>query len=113
MSTSPFYFEVYKIMNEKNYKKRLEFQQKMISRQSEEIESLKLQNEKLKLELQEKDEVINSVTHIREELAKNVAESKKYKEEYGRLIKELKDMKEIINQEVYRGRWNLVRFLIK
>lgn len=96
-----------------NEKKRLEFQQKMISRQSEQIESLKLQNEKLKLELQEKDEIINSVASLRDELTKNVAESKKYKEEFRELVQELRKMKEIVNQTVYKGRWRLIKFFIK
>ena len=100
-------------MNEKNYKKRLEFQQNMISRQSKQIEDLKSENEKLKLELQEKDKIINSVAHLRDELTKNVAESKKYKEEFKELVQELRKMKEIMNQTVFRGRWKLIKFLLK
>ncbi len=100
-------------MNEKNYKKRLDFQQKIVTRQSEQIESLKLEVEKLKLKCKEKDEIIKSVDLLRKELEQNVADSKKYKDEYKRLIKELKDMRKIMNQEVYKGRWKLIRFLIK
>ena len=100
-------------MSEKDYKKRLEFQKKVISKKSEEIESLKLENEKLKMKLREKDELINSVSAMREELSQNVAEVKKYKEQYKSLIEELKKMKEIVNQEVYRGRWKIVRWIIK
>lgn len=100
-------------MNEKSYKKRLEFQQKIISRQSEQIESLKLQIEKLKIECKEKNEIINSVTPLRNELTENVNEIKKYKKEYIKLIQELKKMKKIVNQKVYRGRWKIVRWLIK
>ena len=100
-------------MNEKTYKKRLDFQQKMISRQSEQIESLKLEIEKLKLKCKEKDEIINSIEPMRNELKQNIADAKKYKEEFNKLIKELKKMKEIMNQELYRGRWKLIRFLIK
>lgn len=100
-------------MNEKNYKKRLEFQQNMISRQSKQIEDLKSENEKLKLELQEKDNIIASVEPMRKELAQNVAESKRYKEEFKALVQEVRKMKEIVNQKVYKGRWKLIRFLIK
>lgn len=100
-------------MNEKKYKKRLEFQQNMISRQSKQVEDLKLQIEKLELKCKEKDEIINSVASSKEELAQNIAEVKKYKEEYGELIKELRKMKEIVNQTVYKGRWKLIKFLIK
>lgn len=100
-------------MNEKGYKKRLDFQQKMISRQSEQIESLKLQNEKLKLELQEKDNIIASVEPMRKELAKNVSESKRYKEEFKALVQEVRKMKDIVNKDVYKGRWKIVKFLIR
>ena len=100
-------------MNEKNYKKRLDFQEKIISRKNEQIEVLKLEIESLKLKLEEKDELINSVTPLRNELTENVKQVKKYKEEYKILIQDLKKMKEIINQTVYKGRWKLIKFLIK
>lgn len=100
-------------MNEKRYKKRLEFQEKIISRKSEEIESLKLKIKTLELESKAKDELINSVEPLRKELTENINEIKKYKNEYKELIKELKDMKNTLNQSVYKGRWNLVKFLIK
>lgn len=100
-------------MNEKSYKKRLDFQQKMIARQSTEIENLKMVIEKLKLELQEKDKIIDSVTPMKEELAQNVAQIKEYKKEYKEKIEELRKMKDIINQTVYKGRYNLIRFLMK
>lgn len=100
-------------MNEKNYKKRLEFQQKIISRQSEQIESLNAEIVKLRLQIEEKDNVIMSIEPMRKELADNITEVKQYKSEYKFLIQELKKMKEIINQEVYRGRWNIIKLLMK
>ena len=100
-------------MNAKNYERKLEFQKNLISRQSKQIESLKKQNEKLSLELEEKNALINSVASLKEELSKNVVDFKNKKEEYGKLIEELKKMKEIMNQEVYKNRWWLIRFLIK
>lgn len=100
-------------MSEKSYKKRFEFQQKIVSRQSEQIEDLKSQIVKLKLELKEKDEIISSVTPLKEELAKEVSDIKGYKKEYKKLIDELRKMKEILNKTVYRGRWWLIKFLLK
>lgn len=105
-------------MNEKKkknnkYEKRLAFQQKMINRQSEQIEKLKSEIEKLTLECQKKDELINSVTPLRNELTENVNTTKKYKEQYKALIQELKNMKKILNKEVYKNRWWLVKWLLK
>lgn len=100
-------------MNEKKLEKRLEFQQKMISRQSELIEDLKLQVEKLKQIIKEKDEIINSVEPMRIEMAENIKEQKKLKEQYKALIQELKTTKNIINEEVYKKRYWLIKLLLK
>lgn len=100
-------------MNKKKYDKKNDFQKNMIARQSEQIESLRLEIDKLKLECKEKDDIINSVKPLREELNNNIAEVKKYKKEYIELIKELRKMKDIINQTVYNNKWSLVKFFIK
>ena len=68
-------------MNEKGYKKRLDFQNKMISRQSKQIDSLKSEIDNLTLKLAEKDKIINSVASLREELSQNVEEVKNKKTE--------------------------------
>lgn len=102
-------------MNEKSYKKRLEFQQNMISKKSEEIESLNAEIVRLRLQIEEKNNVISSISSLREELKQNVEDAKKYKEQYKSLIQELRDMKKILTQEVYgsQWKWNLIKFLIK
>ena len=107
-----FMFEV-QIMNEKRYKKKLEFQEKIILRQSGQIEDLKFQIEKLKLEIKEKNELLESVDYMRKELLDNINEIKQKKNEYKKLIEELKTMKNIINENVYKNKWRLVKFLLK
>ena len=96
-----------------DYKKRFEFQKKINDRQSEEIESLKTQIDALVAICEEKDKVIESVDFLRKEFTENANELKKKKKEYDALVEEIKDMKKIINQTVYKGRWKLVKFLIK
>lgn len=100
-------------MNDKNYKKKYELQNKMISRQIKQIESLKLQVNNLNLELKKKDEIIGSIDLLRSELAQNVSEINKYKEEYKNLVEELRKMKEVINKTYYKGKWSLIKLLIK
>lgn len=100
-------------MNEKAYKNKLEFQNKIISHQSKQIEELELQVQKLKLEVEEKNKTINSVALLKEELIKNVDDSKKCREEGKELVCELRKMKDIMNQTVFKGRWRLIRFLMK
>lgn len=100
-------------MSEKNLKRRLEFQQKMISRQSEQIDRLKVKVEKLELIIEEKDRIIKSVDLLRKELTDNIKDIKQEKNKYKRLIEELKIMKNIINEDVYKKRWWLIKFLLK
>lgn len=104
-------------MNEKKiknkYEKRLAFQQKMLNRQSEQIETLKSEIDKLTLECQKKDELINSVEPMRREMTETINEQQRLKQEYQKLIQELKTMKNIIDEEVYKKRWWLIKFLLK
>lgn len=100
-------------MSEKKYEKKLKFQNKLISRQSEQIQSLTAEIAKLKLEIEEKNKMINSIASLKDELAKNISDTKKYKKEYKELIDELRKMKEVMNQTVYKGKWWLIKFLIK
>lgn len=100
-------------MNEKRYEKKFEVQQKVISRQSKQIEDLKSQVQKLKLELEEKDKIIDSITHLRNEMLKNVDDIKRYKKEYKELVYEFRKMMEVFNQEVFKGRWKLIKLLMK
>lgn len=100
-------------MNEKKYTKKIELQQKMISRQSKRIEDLEFQVEALKLECAKKDELINSIEPLRDELIQNIKDTSGYKKEYKELVQEVRKMKEVLNREVFKGKWKLVKFLIK
>lgn len=93
-------------MNEKSYKKRLDFQQKLISKQSQRIKDLES-------ELEEKNKIIDSTSDLRNELKQNVAESKKYKDEYEKLVDELKLQRDAFDKEVFKSRWWLIRLLVK
>lgn len=100
-------------MNEKKYEKRLDFQQKIISRQSAQIDDLQSKIERLEQKLKEKDEIINAVEPMRKEMTENINEQRRLKKEYKNLIQELKTMKNIIDEEVFRKRWWLIKFLLK
>lgn len=100
-------------MIENKYKKRYENQKRIVARQLEEIESLKLEIEELESECEKKDALINSIEPMRNEMKQEISKIKEYKEEYGKLISELREMKSTMNQEVFNGRWTLIRFLIK
>lgn len=93
-------------MNEKSYKKRLDFQQKLISKQSQRVKDLES-------ELEEKNKIIDSVSDLRDELKQNVVESKKYKNEYEKLVNDLKLQRDIFDKDVFNNRWWLIRLLVK
>ncbi len=100
-------------MNDKQYKKRLDFQNNLISRQSEQITLLKSKIENLEQKLKEKDEQLLSVEPLRKELKQNVEEIKKQKKEYQTLIADLKLMRNIFNEDVFKKRFWLIKWLIK
>ena len=97
----------------RNYKRDYEFQKKLNTKQAEEIESLKTQIDALISLCEDKDKIIYSVDDLRKELAENVEEIKKEKKEYNSLTNDLKLMKKVMNETVFKGRWRLVKFLIK
>lgn len=97
----------------RNYKRDYEFQKKLNERQVKEIEFLKLENEKLKIQCKEKDKIINSVDSLRVEMAHHKDAIKDKRKEYEELIDDLRNMRKIMNQTVFKGRWRLIKLLIK
>ena len=58
----------------------------------------------------------NKLENLKKQLINELKGQKRYnrlKKEYKTLIQELKDMKKIVNKEVYRNRWWLIRWLLK
>lgn len=100
-------------MKEKKYEKRLDFQQQIITKQFKQIELLETKIERLEERLKEKDEIISSVEPMRREMTENLEKQKVLKNEYEKLIQELRQMKKIMDVTVYKGKWRLVKFLIK
>lgn len=86
---------------------------RIIQKQSKEIERLKMDILKLEQTCSEKDDVIKSVDLLKQELSDITKELKAKRNEYENLIHELKIMKSVMNQRVFKGKWKLVRFLIK
>lgn len=97
----------------RNYKRDYEFQKKLNIKYEKEIELLRLENEELKTQCNKKDEMINSVDSLRVEMTQHVNAIKDKRKEYDELIKDLINMRKVMNQEVFKGRWRLVKFLIK
>ena len=114
-----------KDMNVKTAKDRKsELKDKTIARQAKEIETLKAEVSKLKSACDDKDKIIAEkenegaefaaiIESLRSELKENIDELKSKSKEYDENLAEIKMMKNVFNEELFKGKWNLVRLLVK
>jgi len=100
--------------------KKIEMKDKTIKRLMHENESLKKENEVLKSEIQdllfEQEKNLNTImeiTSLRDSLEDTLSDLGKKEKEYDKLINELKSMKKALNKEVFKGKWCLVKLLLK
>lgn len=93
--------------------RKKDIKSEIIKRQSDEIESLKKSIEDLNITCEQKDELIGSIDGFRNDLIEVLKDLDDKRNKYNELINELTEMKKIMNREVFRGRWNLIRFLLK
>lgn len=94
-------------------KKKSDLINHIILKQVDEINELQKKISNLEINCAEKDEIVNSIDSLNSDLFNIVNELKQKSEEYDSLISDLKEMKKTINQTVFKGRWNLIRLLIK
>lgn len=85
----------------------------IIKRQVIEIKELKKLIDNLNITCEQKDEIIGSIDGLRQDLIDVITDINDKREQYDALINELIEMKKIINQEVFKGRWKIIRFLLK
>lgn len=101
-------------MGAKKYStKEQDVKSKIIQKQADEIKFLEEEVANLKVMCEEKDKIINSISPLREELQSLIDEAKSKMSDYDAGVAEVKKMKKIFDEELYRGRWNLVKLLIK
>lgn len=95
------------------YKKRYERQKELIEKRNDEISKLKKQISKLEHECESKDSVISSVMPIKDNLDVTVEDLKKKYLEFDEVITELKRMRSVLDQTIFKGRWKLIKLLMK
>ena len=100
-----------KTIKQKN--KRDDFNKRIIQKKTSEIESLKEKISELQISCDEKDELINSIDSFRSELKTIIEDLKKKSEEYEELNSDLRQMRKVFNQEVFRGRWRIIKWLMR
>jgi hypothetical protein len=95
------------------YEKKYETQKKIVLRQLDEIEKLKSSISELEIDSEKRTELIDSITDIRTELYEVIDDLSERREEYTRLIEDLKQMKMVMNQTVFKGKWRLIKLLLR
>lgn len=96
-----------------NLKKRCKYQEKIINKQTAEIENLKNKINKLQIAEKNKSDLFNCIDNIQNEMNITIDDMKKRKEEYENVILEIEDMKTVINKIIFKGKWWIVKLLIK
>lgn len=95
------------------YEKKYETQKKIVLRQLDEIEKLKSSISELEIDSEKRTKLIDSITDIRTELYEVIDDLSEKREEYTRLIEDLRQMKMVMNQTVFKGKWRLIKLLLR
>lgn len=93
--------------------RRNEFANQIIQKKNLEIDSLKNKIMDLQISCEEKDSLINSIDGFRKELAETIDELKAKKQGYDVLMDDLIQMRKVFNQTVFKGRWKIIKWLMK
>ena len=92
---------------------RKDMKARIIERQNADIDNLKEKIAKLEISCDDKDNLIHSIDSLREELVDIVDEIKKKSEEYDKLRDELLEMRNAMNQIVFKNKWRIVKWLLR
>lgn len=99
----------------KNFKRKnkSDIKNRVILNQIDKIDKLQKVISDLEISCAEKDKVIESINDIRDNFLGIINELKEKKEEYDTLISDLTEMRKVMNQTVFKGKWKLIRLLLK
>lgn len=86
---------------------------RIIDRQSSEIESLKRKISRLEIAASEKDELLSSVDGLINDMRESVDSIQEKSDEYDRLIAELRDMRKIMDEEVFHRKWWILKHVLR
>ena len=103
-------------MNTRNKKKKInrrDMKSRIIDRQTAEIENLKDTISDLEIDCEQKDALIRSIDSLRNEMLEIIDELKSKSDEYDKLMDDLIQMRNVMNQDVFNGRWKIIKWLLK
>lgn len=93
--------------------KRNNIKSDIIKKQSCEIDRLRKKIGSLDEACEQKDMLISAIDDMRDEFVGALQDLKDKRNEYDKLVNELILMKKVMNKEVFKGKWNIIRFLLK
>lgn len=92
--------------------KKNDLQKKTILNQIKEIEKLKKEILDLQIDCHKKDDLLNIVNSFQNELSQIIDDLQERRKQYDILISDLQQMKCVMNQQVFKGRWNIIKALL-
>ena len=93
--------------------KKIDMKTRIIKKQYDEIQSLKNNISELEIDAKEKEKITKSIAVLQDNFLEVLNDLKKQREEYDKLINELIDMKNAMNEIVFKKKWRLIKFLMK
>lgn len=95
----------------KKDRRKIEVQQRVIETQTDEIERLKAKINELEIEESQRDAIIELADDVRDEMDGIIAELKEQKEKYEDLFSELLEMRNVMEEMVFNGKYKLLKRL--
>lgn len=93
--------------------KKYDLMQKRNDRQNKQIDALSQKIYDLEIANKEKQAMLDSLKSIRKDWKDSLDAICVQRDEYQKLIFELKEMKAVMNKTVFKGKWKLIRLLMK
>lgn len=103
-------------MNTRNKNKKInkrDINRRIIDKQADEIEELKSAISELEIDCEKKDALIDSVESFRKEMLEVIDELRSKGAEYDKLMDDLIQMRKVMNQDVFKGRWKIIKWLLR
>ena len=99
--------------NKSRNARRLEMKDRIINRQSATIEDMKKQISALEIDVQEKNILLKSMDDLLDDMRNTIQEVDSKSDEYDRLIAELRDMRKIMDEEVFHRKWWILKHVLR
>lgn len=94
-------------------RKKQDLKSRTIQRQANQIKDMQKEIDRLETRCKEQEKELGSMAYMHDEMASLISELREKVKEYNSYLDEIKKMKAVFNKDLFKGRWNLVKFLVK